>query len=189
MIKILAKLVGGALFYAPRKMIIDGKTIFNPPEDVLKEQGYKDIKTTEAPTVTTMTQKPVSTWTDQEDKIVQSLEIRPAQPDPSAVLQEIQVQAIIEQVKASDDKTLGIQCMALFPAYAQNKQHEVGEVATYPETGYPKECIQAYDGTVQQGRRSILRRSGNHGTAENQNIPCRGRHQQGHTTCLKRAST
>ena len=150
MIKILAKLVGGALSYAPRKLVIDGKTIFNPPEDILKEQGYKDVETTEAPTVTTMTQQPVSTWTDQEDKIVQSWEIKPAQPDPSAALQEIQTQAILEQIKASDDKTLGIQCMALFPTYIQNKQHDVGEVSTHPETGYPKECIQAYDGTVQQ---------------------------------------
>lgn len=40
--------------------------------------------------------------------------------------------------------------MALFPMYVQNKQHEVGEVATHPETGYPYECMTAYDGTVQQ---------------------------------------
>ena len=146
----LAKLINGAISYAPRKIIVEGKTIFNPDKNLLKEQGYKDVETTEAPTVTTMTQQPVSTWTDQEDKIVQSGEIKPAQPDPSAALQEIQTQAILEQIKASDDKTLGIQCMALFPTYVQNKQHEVGEVATHPETGYPKECIQAYDGTVQQ---------------------------------------
>ena len=150
MIKILAKLVGGALSYAPRKLVIDGKTIFNPPEDVLKEQGYKDVETTEAPTVTTMTQQPVSTWTDQEDKIVQSWEIKPAQPDPTAVLQEIQKQAVLARVAESEDKTLGIQCMALFPVYAQNKQHGVGEVATHPETGYPYECMTAYDGSVQQ---------------------------------------
>ena len=53
------------------------------------------------------------------------------------------------KTKSSEDKTLGIQCMALFPVYEQNKQHEVGEVATHPDTGYPKECIQAYDGSVQ----------------------------------------
>ncbi len=57
---------------------------------------------------------------------------------------------LTERITESDNKTLGIQCMALFPTYAQNKQHEVGEVATHPETGYPKECILAYDGTVQQ---------------------------------------
>ena len=150
MINILGKLVGGAISYAPRKIIVDGKTIFNPGEELLKEQGYKDVETTEAPTVSTQTQQAVPSWTEQEDKIVQAWELKPSQPDPTAALQEIQTQAVIEKIKSSEDKTLGIQCMALFPVYMQNKQHEVGEVATHPETGYPKECIQAYDGTVQQ---------------------------------------
>lgn len=150
MIDILAKLINGALSYAPRKIIVDGKTIFNPPDTVLKEQGYKDVETTEAPTVTTMTQQPISTWTDQEDKIVQSWEVKPAQPDPTSALQEIQIQAVLTQIAESEDKTLGIQCMALFPVYVQNKYHDVGEVALHPETGYPRECILAYDGTVQQ---------------------------------------
>ena len=44
MIDILGKLVDGALSYAPRKIIIDGKTIFNPGEELLKEQGYKEIR-------------------------------------------------------------------------------------------------------------------------------------------------
>lgn len=146
----LAKLVNGAPSYAPRKIIVDGKTIFNPPKDVLKEQGYKDVETTEAPTVTTMTQQPVFTWTDQQDKIVQSWDIVPVQPDPTSALQEIQTQAVMEQIAESEDKTLGIQCMALFPVYEQNKQHTVGEVALHPDTGYPYECMTAYDGSVQQ---------------------------------------
>ena len=146
----LGKLVNGALSYAPKKIVIDGKTIFNPPESLLKEQGYKDVETTEAPTVTTMTQQPVSTWTNQENKIVQSWTIAPAQPDPQEALREIQTQTVIDQIKASEDKTLGIQCMALFPVYVQNKQHDVGEVALHPDTGYPRECRQSYDGTVQQ---------------------------------------
>ena len=146
----LGKLVNGALSYAPRKIIVDGKTIFNPPEDMLKEQGYKDVETSEAPTVSTQTQQTVPTWAEQENKIVQSWELKPAQPDPTSAIQEIQTQAILEQIKTSEDKTLGIQCMALIPTYVQNKQHEVGEVATHPETGYPRECILAYDGTVQQ---------------------------------------
>lgn len=150
MINILGKLVNGALSYAPRKIIVDGKTIFNPPKDVLKEQGYKDVETTEAPTVSTQTQQAVYSWQDQEDKIVQSWELKPAQTDPVAALQEIQTQAIIEKIKSSEDKTLGIQCMALYPVYEQNKYHEAGEVALHPDTGYPKECMTAYDGTVQQ---------------------------------------
>ena len=146
----LAKLINGALSYAPRKIIVDGKTIFNPPETLLKEQGYKDVETSEAPVVSTQTQQAVPSWAEQENKIVQTWEVKPAQADPTAALQEIQTQAVLTQIAESEDKTLGIQCMALFPAYVQNKQHEVGEVATHPETGYPKECILAYDGTVQQ---------------------------------------
>lgn len=57
---------------------------------------------------------------------------------------------LTERIAESEDKTLGIQCMALFPTYEQNKQHDAGEVATHPETGYPYECMTAYDGTVQQ---------------------------------------
>lgn len=113
-------------------------------------QGYKDVETTSAPAVSTQTQPAVSSWIEQKDKIIQSWELKPEQPDPTADLQEIQTQAIIEKIKSSEDKTLGIQCMALFPVYVQDKQHEVGEVATHPETGYPYECMTAYDGSVQQ---------------------------------------
>ena len=149
--KLLGKLIGGALSYAPKKIIINGKTIFNPGEELLKEQGYKDVETSEAPAVSTQTQQAVSSWIEQKDKIIQSWELKPAQPDPAAALQEIQTQAIIEKTKSSEDKTLGIQCMALYPVYEQNKYHEAGEVALHPDTGYPKECMIAYDGTVQQG--------------------------------------
>ena len=149
-IKILGKLANGVLSYAPKKIIIDGKTIFNPTEILLKEQGYKDVETTEAPEIPTQTQQAVSSWQEQENKIVQAWELKLAQPDPTVALQEIQMQAVIAQIAESEDKTLGIACMALFPVYQQNKQHEVGEVALHPDTGYPYECMTAYDGTVQQ---------------------------------------
>ena len=150
MIDILGKLVDGALSYAPKKIIADGKTIFNPPDTLLKEQGYKDIETSEAPAVSTQIQQAVSSWQEQEDKIVQLWELKPAQPDPTAALQEIQTQAVMAKIAESEDKTLGIQCMALFPVYVQDKQHDAEEVATHPETGYPYECMTAYDGSVQQ---------------------------------------
>lgn len=146
----LAKLINGALSYAPKKIIVDGKTIFNPGEELLKEQGYKDVETSEAPAVSTQTQQAVSSWQEQENKIVQSWEVKPAQPDYTSALQEIQTQAVLAQIAESEDKTLGIQCMALYPVYEQNKYHEAGEVALHPDTGYPKECMTAYDGTVQQ---------------------------------------
>lgn len=150
MIKILGKLIDGVLYSAPRKIIVDGKTIFNPSDNLLKEQGYKDVETTEATAVSTQTQQAVSSWQDQENKIIQTWELKPSQPDPTAALQEFQRQAVLAQVAESEDKTLGIACMALFPVYVQNKQHKVGEVATHPEMGYPYECMIAYDGTVQQ---------------------------------------
>ena len=146
----LAKLINGAPSYAPPKIIVDGKTIFNPTDALLKEQGYKDVETSEAPTASTQTQQAVPSWTEQKDKIVQTWELKPAHPDPTVALQEIQTQAVLAQIAGSEDKTLGIQCMALFPAYIQNKQHDSEEVATHPETGYPYECMTAYDGTVQQ---------------------------------------
>lgn len=147
---LLGKLISGALSCAPKKIVIDGKTIFNPPDTLLKEQGYKDVETSEAPAVSTQTQQAVSSWQEQEGKIVQIWELKPAQPDPSVALQEIQTRAVLAQIAESEDKTLGIQCMALFPLYVQNKYHDVGEVALHPDTGYPRECISAYDGTVQQ---------------------------------------
>ena len=145
----LGKLIDGVLYSAPRKIIIDGKTIFNPGENVLRGQEYKDVETSEAPEILTQTQRAVSSWQDQEDKIVQVWDVVPAQPDPASALQELQRQAVLKQVAESEDKTLGIAYMALFPVYAQEKQHEVGEIATHPDTGYPRECMHAYDGSVQ----------------------------------------
>lgn len=147
----LAKLIEGAISYAPKKIIVDGKTIFNPSEDLLKGQGYKDVEITEAPEISTLTQRIVSSWQEQGNKIVQTWEVKPAQPDPYEALREIKTQQVLAQVAESEDKTLGIQCMALYPVYEQNKYHEAGEVALHPDTGYPKECMTAYDGTVQQG--------------------------------------
>lgn len=57
---------------------------------------------------------------------------------------------LMAELSTAEDKTEGIACRGLIPAYQQNKYHEVGEVATHPETGYPYECMTAYDGTAQQ---------------------------------------
>ena len=140
----LAKLIDGALSHAPRKIIVDGKTIFNPSEDMLKEQGYKDVETAEAPAVSTQTQQAVPSWQEQENKIVQTWELKPAQPDYTFALQEIQTQAVLAQIAESEDKTLGIQCMALFPVWERGNYVE-GDVRTDPDTGYPYECIVAHD--------------------------------------------
>ena len=61
-----------------------------------------------------------------------------------------QMEYIKEYAVSSDDKTMGIVFSELFPVYEQNKQHDAEEVSTHPETGYPYECMTAYDGTIQQ---------------------------------------
>lgn len=57
---------------------------------------------------------------------------------------------LLSDVAETDDKTAGIACRGLIPVYEQNHVYEVWDVRLHPETGYPKECIMAYDGTVQQ---------------------------------------
>lgn len=57
---------------------------------------------------------------------------------------------LLAELEESDDKTEGIDCRGLIPVYEQNRKYEVGDVRTHPITGYPKECMTAYDGSVQQ---------------------------------------
>ena len=56
---------------------------------------------------------------------------------------------LMDDMKSTDDKTEGIACRGLIPVYEQNHAYEVGDVRTHPVTGTPKECITAYDGSVQ----------------------------------------
>lgn len=55
-----------------------------------------------------------------------------------------------EEVAQMDDKTDAIACKGLFPVYVQDHSYSVGDVRLHPETGSPKECMTAYDGSVQQ---------------------------------------
>lgn len=57
---------------------------------------------------------------------------------------------LMAEIGELDDKTEGIACRGLIPVYEQNRQYEVGDVRAHPVTGYPYECMTAYDGTVQQ---------------------------------------
>lgn len=140
----LAKLVNGTLQYAPKKIYIDNQLIFNPTEAQLKEQGYKEVENTESPTILTKTQTVVSSFVEQEDKIVQQWEVKAGQPDPYEAIQQIQKESIIEQVKENEDKTLGIACMTLFDVWTQDN-YKVGDVRTDPDNGYPYECITEHD--------------------------------------------
>ncbi len=57
---------------------------------------------------------------------------------------------LLAELEETDDKTEGIACRGLIPVYEQNCAYDVGDVRLHPETGYPRECMTAYDGSVQQ---------------------------------------
>ena len=56
---------------------------------------------------------------------------------------------LMAEISEMDDKTEGIACKGLFPVYEQNYSYSVGDVRLHPATGNPKECMTAYDGSVQ----------------------------------------
>lgn len=56
---------------------------------------------------------------------------------------------MLSELSESEDKTAGIACRGLIPVYEQNRQYAAGDVRLHPETGYPRECMTAYDGAVQ----------------------------------------
>lgn len=56
---------------------------------------------------------------------------------------------LMAEIAEMDDKTEGIACKGLFPVYEQNHSYSVGDVRLHPTTGTPKECMTAYDGSVQ----------------------------------------
>lgn len=49
MIKILGNIVDGVISYAPKKIKIGSMLIFNPTDEALKEQGYKEVRTSDIP--------------------------------------------------------------------------------------------------------------------------------------------
>lgn len=143
----LAKLINGVIQYAPKKIYIDNKLIFNPSDEQLKSQGYQEVEYTDQPNVVTKTQTAIPIYIEQDGKIVQQWSIEASQLDLYDELQKLQREAVINQIKENDDKTLGIACMALFEPWTK-ANYLVGDVRTDPKTGYPYECIQAHDSTV-----------------------------------------
>lgn len=99
MIKILGKLVNGAISYAPKKIIVDGKTIFNPSETLLKEQGYKDIIMTEMPDDAPEGKLYVSGWVDVGEEIQQTWKLVDAPPKSK---EELVMELTVRQINTMD---------------------------------------------------------------------------------------
>ena len=79
-----AKLVNGTLRSAPKKVDYNGKTIFNPTEDVLLGMGYLPVTYTDMPTDASNGQHYESHWEQTDTEIVQvwTLVDNPAEPEP-----------------------------------------------------------------------------------------------------------
>ena len=95
----LAKLINGALSYAPKKIIVDGKTIFNPGEELLKEQGYKELQTTDMPDDAPENKLYVSSWTDAGETIQQVWTLVDAPPKSR---EELAVELATKQINTMD---------------------------------------------------------------------------------------
>ncbi len=66
-----AKLIEGVLRTAPKKLPGDGVVVYNPPEEMVLEQGWKPVRFTDEP------EAPIgyyyeSGWEEQENAIVQT---------------------------------------------------------------------------------------------------------------------
>ena len=85
-----AKLINGTLRSAPKKVDYNGKTIFNPTEDVLLDMGYLPVTYTDVPTDATEGQHYESHWEQTDAKIVQVWELvdNPAEPEPELSAEE-----------------------------------------------------------------------------------------------------
>ena len=117
MINILGKLVNGALSYAPRKIIIDGKTIFNPGEELLKEQGYKEIRESDIPDDAPDGKIYVSSYEDKGDYIEQVWTLI---DEPPKAKEELAIELATKQINTldlSDNEALYF--FALYPTWEE----------------------------------------------------------------------
>lgn len=81
-----AKLIDGAIVYAPRKLNVGEAVVYNPYPEMLVEAGYKPVRYTEAPEV-----EPgyiaAPGWEETEDAIIQTWHVEPeGDIDPSEAL-------------------------------------------------------------------------------------------------------
>ena len=79
-----AKLINGTLRGAPKKVDYNGKTIFNPPDDVLLDMGYFPVTYTDMPTDVPSGQHYEPHWEQTDTEIVQvwTLVDNQVEPEP-----------------------------------------------------------------------------------------------------------
>ncbi len=79
-----AKLINGTLRSAPKKVTYNGKTIFNPPEEILLDMGYLPVAYTDMPTDAPTGQHYESSWSQTDTEIAQAWTLvdNPAESEP-----------------------------------------------------------------------------------------------------------
>ena len=113
----LAKLINGALSYAPRKIMVDGKTIFNPTDTLLKEQGYKEIRKSDIPDDAPDGKIYVSSYEDKGDYIEQVWTLI---DEPPKAKEELAIELATKQINTldlSDNEALYF--FALYPTWEE----------------------------------------------------------------------
>ena len=113
----LAKLIDGAISYAPRKIVVDGKTIFNPGDTLLKEQGYKEIRESDIPDDAPDGKIYVSSYEDKGDYIEQVWTLI---DEPPKAKEELAIELATKQINTldlSDNEALYF--FALYPTWEE----------------------------------------------------------------------
>ena len=113
----LGKLVNGVISYAPKKIIVDGKTIFNPEEELLKEQGYKEIRESDIPDDAPDGKIYVSSYEDKGDYIEQVWTLI---DEPPKAKEELAIELATKQINTldlSDNEALYF--FALYPTWEE----------------------------------------------------------------------
>lgn len=75
-----AKLIDGVLQIAPKKLPGDGVIVYNPPESMYREQGWKPVQYTDPPEAPSGYYYE-SGWEEQTDAIVQVWTLTPLPDD------------------------------------------------------------------------------------------------------------
>lgn len=94
-----AKLINNTLHRAPKKVNYDGKTIFNPPADVLAALGYYPVTYTDMPTDAPEGQHYESSWYQGDTEIIQiwTLADDPEEPEPVQETTLADLEAAVER--------------------------------------------------------------------------------------------
>ena len=93
-----AKLIDGEIVFAPRKLVGETTTVYDPTPEMLMAEGYKPVRFTDPPEVPEGFYA-APDWEEHEDESVQTWTVLPAPVSEEDAL----VRYINEQTGASDE--------------------------------------------------------------------------------------